>query len=127
LDGVALPRSPYIDFSASDQQVMEHLDDYGRRYDRIWQSVGGCTREHFGPLAIWAIRNREHIGVGSRGLAMACAALVYGESKLGRDWMKDYEEHWQQRVLAEPNDSGTRSIYEHVKEDLVRLVAAIGH
>ena len=115
---------PAIPIDASDSSVRAILETNGRRLDRIWASVGGCSIEGFQALALWAMRHYNFTRAGTPTVAMVCAALVYGDRNLAAWLLREYE---QTRIfyVRSGEDSYTRGPSGEIRPDIARLLSKI--
>jgi hypothetical protein len=108
-----------VDSNCSPEDFAPAAENYSRKIDRIWQSVGGCSVAGLEALAIWALRNREQPGLFAMGLAPACTALVYGEKALARTLLERELRSWQSTDRLEVNvDPRLRKAGERLLEML---------
>jgi len=105
LDGKKIPLShPELVYNTSDDEIARHLVTYSRSIDRLWQFAGGYGVEAFQKLAIWLMRNREHVGLHSPGLrGPIYAALEYGQRDLVLRFVNAVEEEWAGYLEREPH------------------------
>lgn len=123
LEGGKNPLSrPRLALHAGDEEMARHLAVYSRSIDRLWQFAGGYSVESFRKLAIWLMRNREHVGLHSPGLrGPIFAALEYGQRDLVLRFVGAVEEEWAGYIEREPHSESVRTIYAKVQTDLARL------
>jgi hypothetical protein len=124
IDGEVPPDLPMMESKHSIEGFAKLVEDYSRRIDRIWQSVGGCSVEGLERLAIWALRNREQAGAGRHGLGPACAAFLYGERELAHELLDELRSVWETRLREAP-DQHVFDMYERVCVEIERLLEAV--
>ena len=124
IDGEELPDLPMMACNGSIEAFAPLVEDYSKRIDRIWESVGGCSVEGLERLAIWALRNRERADAGRHGLGPACAAFVYGEIELAHELLDELRTIWETHIREEP-DGLASDIYDGVRADIERLLEAV--
>ncbi|MBV8411765.1 MAG: hypothetical protein JOY64_29335 [Alphaproteobacteria bacterium] len=120
IDGQGLPDLPTMSEKYPVEEFARLVADYSQRIDRIWRSVGGCTVDGLGKLAVWALRNRERVGTFRHGLGPACAAFVYGENELAHALLDDLTSTWE-----DPGDQVVSDMYDKVREEIETLLEAV--
>lgn len=115
---------PSLSFDVPDAAVNTILGTYSGWIDRIWASVDGYDIEGGQKLALWVMRNYNFTKAGSPTIAMACAALIYGDRTLSAWLLRGYEET---RVLYVPHgvDSYARSPSGEMRPDIAKLSAML--
>ena len=125
IEGSELEPSPLIEQSFSDDEIRLVVKQFSDRLDKLWTFARGFSVDGLETLSIWAIRNRNFVGVplGPPALAVGviCTAFVYGERELSRELLREYEMNIEKRRRSEVVNELTRAVHAALSEDVARL------
>lgn len=120
------PPSPELSIQASDDEIARYLKEYCRRLDRIWNFFGGASIDNLPALAIWMIQRHQAVGT-SKELSTACAAYIYGDTKLSLRILADMEAEFRERIRSgmKPNPASEQAGHLVIlpNQDLVKEIA----
>lgn len=125
IEGAGLEPSPLIEAGFSDDSVRLVVKKFSNRVDKIWTFAHGFTIGGLETLSIWAIRNRNFVGIPKGPptyvIGVICTAFIYGERELSHELLREYEMHLEKRRRSEVIDEPTRAIHAALSEDLKKL------
>jgi hypothetical protein len=119
-----MPDYPFFDAEAPAEQFAGVVEDYSKRFDGIWNFVGGLGVPGLQKLAIWALRNVDAGTIWFIVYGGICAAFTYGEKELAHELIAEFMSQWEERVRQEPSDVIFETYYR-VRQDLERLQEAV--
>jgi hypothetical protein len=125
IEGSDLEPSPLIEPGFSDDAVRLVVKEFSNKVDKIWTFAHGFTSDGLETLSIWAIRNRNIVGIPKGPpayvIGVICTAFVYGERELSHELLREYEMHLEKRRRSEVINEPTRAIHAALSEDLMNL------
>jgi hypothetical protein len=125
IEGRELEPSPLVRPSSTDDEVRLLVKEFSDRIDKIWTFAHGFTIEGLETLSIWAIRNRNFVGIPkgppAYAIGVICTAFVYGERELSRELLWEYEIHLEKRRRSEVFNEPTRAVHATLTREVMRL------
>jgi len=125
IEGSELEPSPLAGPRSTDDEVRLLVKEFSDKIDKIWTFAHGFTMDGLETLSIWAIRNRDVVGVPQGPPAyfvgVICTAFMYGQRELSRELLWQWEMHIEKRRRSEVVNEATRAMHEALSEDIRRL------
>ena len=122
IEGSEIEPSPLIGPNSTDDEVRLLVKEFSDRFDKIWTFAHGFSIDGLETLSIWAIRNRNFVGIPKGPpayyIGVICTAFAYGERELARELLREYEMHLEKRRRAEVFNEPTRAIHVALSEDV---------
>lgn len=115
LSGRELQVSQEVSVAEYHKRIEGVLRVTGNMLDQVWRHFGGYERAALERLGLWALKQREGVGLGFNPIGAVFAAATYGSRELARQYLNGWEAQWAARARTEADNPAVQDVRDDVR------------